>query len=1079
MSITLISVDELKRKAKAGDLEALQELRDRGFFQKKQLEGHEVSEAQRWILTLVQFKVGNVKACSVPQTVRLNGNLNIATFQESIKTLFNRHESLRTSFKHVSGEWRQIIHDDVNFQWKEIDLSGEPAPEDAVLEYAHCDASVPFDLSAGPPLRGALLKLSKEHHIFLFNIHPVVCDAISRNRLVHEMSMLYEAHAQKKEIPLPPLKLQYKDYAYWQNARLGGDELENHRRYWRRKLKNEVPYLDLPLDYPRPPVMNFVGKTELSTFDSDFTERLHALGRKYNADLLVLLITVVKVLLHRYTGQEEIMLGTPVPGRSHEALADQVGCFVNPLVLQSYLAGDDGFLNVLTNVKSTVEEGYAHDVYPFNCVVNDLTLKQNVSRSPVFDVMVYWHDPKFETLESGDIKISHFDTGLDWILCDLIFEFAETKNGQLQLKVKYNPALFRKEKIDNMIGHLEQLIESVLGHENTAIRDLEMLTRAEKKKLLIEFNDTAVSEPKSSNFLDLIDSWADKTPDSIAIGFRDTRLSYQQLREKTNRLAWHLFQNYQVEPGKTVGIFLDRSDQMMITLLAVLKAGGAYVPIDPEYPLERIQYILQDSGCSLLVSENKYMQDLASNGDFRVINIEDLLHLKTEGLFPKPPPNRLAYILYTSGSTGKPKGCQIDMNNLHHYISWAHRYYFANEEGGSFGLYSSLSFDLTVTSLFLPLMRGKMLHIFPQEMEISDILSESFCGDNPIDAIKLTPSHISLLQYLNVSSSKIQLAIIGGEILTMDQVNFLRKLKPEMGIYNEYGPTETTVGCIVKKIEPDEQQVLIGRPIDNTRVYILDPCMAPVPIGVPGEIYIGGRGVSQGYINLNELNMERFIEDPFLEGERIYKTGDSGLWLSDGNIHFLGRHDDQVKMLGYRIELGEIENCLLQCGAIKKALVVAHDLGKKTTELIAYLVSDEDLNVKELREHLKKMIPEYMIPAHFVQLDEMPLNHSGKVNRKALPHPVDAEIAAGTNYVAPRNSIEATLARIWGDVLEIKQPGVEDNFFESGGHSLKAILLVSKIQNEINMELGLRDLFHFPTIAELAEVLQHKIDQGG
>jgi amino acid adenylation domain-containing protein len=918
--------------------------------------------------------------------------------------------------------------------------------------------------------------------------------------LIREVMTLYAAYFKGLDNPLPLLTIQYKDYAAWQNAQLESREAMPHQKYWLQKLSGKLQILNLLTDYPRPPMLSYEGKSIFFSFENPLLEQLKALAQQYGASLFMTLTALTKVLLYRYTEQEEIIIGTPIAGRNHPDLEQQIGFFVNTLALRDTLTGADSFVDVLKKVKHTAEEAYEHALYPFDRLVNELNLIRDMSRAPIFDVMVVLQNIDYEELRLGDIKISEFDNEFGVAKYDLIFEFAETPD-QLQLVIRYSTKLFGEKRIQNTAGHLKQLVINILRDSQRPISRLNMLSETEKQHLLVKFNDTMVEYSRDKTIVDLFEEQVERIPNEIAIllpeaqptndharssqsviSNQQSSLTYRELNEQANRIAHYLREEHHIQPEDLVGVLLDRSEWIPIVILGILKAGGAYVPVDSEYPVERIRYIIEDSGCSVILSEKRFIEGFSDDFPAVFLDVHSMNSLNSTNPSPRAYHKHLAYVIYTSGSTGRPKGCQIEMGNLCHYLRWAARYYFHDDNKGNFGLYSSLSFDLTVSSLFLPLIRGKILYIFPQETEVSDILVESFNGEHEIDCIKLTPSHISLLQHLNLSSTNIRLAIIGGEALSLAHVRFLYGLNAQMEIYNEYGPTEATVGCIIKKIEPEEERMLIGKPIDNTHVYILDRYKHPVPEGIPGEIYIGGPGVSRGYVNLSELQGERFIESPFLKGERIYKTGDQGVWLPDGNIDFLGRNDDQVKIRGYRIELGEIEKRLLEYESIKKVIVLAKYFVKSRTsassetnpELVAYVVGEESLNVRELREYLKNILPEYMIPAYFVKLQDLPLNQSGKVNKEALPDPTQAEMKTGTDYIAPRNETEEILARLWSEVLGKQRVGIQQNFFELGGHSLNATLLASRIHKEMDIKISLRDMFQSPTISELSTIIQQR-----
>jgi amino acid adenylation domain-containing protein/non-ribosomal peptide synthase protein (TIGR01720 family) len=1093
----MTTLEELKRRAKAGDLEALQALREGGFFKKKKAakEGYAVSHAQKRLWILDQME-DNSAAYNIPGAIRLDGMLDSKAFASALESVVARHESLRTTFVSINNEPRQIIHEVSPFRLEEIDLSLESEAEKIAQEYAYRDAASSFDLKTGPLLRAKLLKLSQNRHIFLFNIHHIVCDAWSMEVLVREVMTLYAAYLKGQENPLLPLKIQYKDFAAWQNAQL--DSSEAHRRYWHHKLSGQLPALNLPTDYPRPQALTFAGKTLSFNFDSPWTNKLWELGREHGASLFMTLVALVKVLLYRYTGQPDIIIGTPIAGRDHPDLEDQIGCFVNTLALRDILAGENSFAQVLKRVKQTAQEAYEHQIYPFDLLVSELDLDRDMSRSPIFDVMVVLQNIETTDFNLGDVKISEFDSGFSVAKFDLTFEFVEIKDG-LWLNISYNTRLFSEDKIQNIAGHLKQLMQSILENVNTPISILNILSKTEKQRLLVEFNNTSTNYPRDKTIVALFEEQVEKIPDNIAIIFEDApykTLTYRELNERANRVAWHLIKQHDVKPDEGIAVLLDRSDWMVVGLLGILKAGSAYVPVDPNYPNERIRYMLEDSGCRVLLTETRYISppENASVSFSRLcgdnLSPVDIHALQTENSANPPmlaQPDHTAYVIYTSGSTGKPKGCMVTHRNVVRLMkNDQHRFNFNQDD--VWVVAHSFCFDFSVWEMYGALLYGGRAVVAKREVVQDVEVFLELLKRHHITVLNQTPAAFYNLIEAEGTYAQHKLdehlryVIFGGDRLEPTYLRpWIEHYSPDkIKLINMYGITETTVHVTYCQLRQEDISGVAGKsplgvPLPETCVYVCNEQMALQPIGIIGELYVGGSGVSRGYLNKPELTAERFISNPYRKGERLYRTGDLGRWLGDGTLEYLGRNDDQVQVRGFRVELGEIEQCLLHHEAIEKAVVLARESIDNIQELIAYLVAHKSLNVQSLRRHLGKNLPDYMIPTHFIPVDEIPLTPNGKVDKRALFQlSVNSYRLLEESFVAPRTSVEEKLASIWAEVLGIERVGIHDNFFDLGGHSLKATQVVSKIHTEMEIKIGLRDIFQFPMVAELAEVIQSR-----
>ncbi len=1019
-------------------------------------DSYELSNAQRRLWILDQYEEGSI-AYNIPTALILKGELDIESFKHAYSSIIERHESLRTVFTTEEGEPRQKILDNPDFSIKIIDLRGNPDAEKEARSLAEKDLLTSFNLGIGPLVRITVVRIEDGNNLLLFNMHHIISDGWSMNIFIREYLNCYHSFRNGETPILQSLKIHYKDYSAWQNNLLRSEEIKSQKEYWLNKLSGELPVLDLPSDKIRPASQTYNGNSRDFFLSKDLHSALIKLCKENNISLFMMLQALVKVLFYRYTGQSDIILGSPVAGRVHEDLVNQIGFYVNTLALRDTIEGELSFTEILKRVGRTCTEAFENQTYPFDRLVEELDIKGDLSRSPLFDVMLTLQNNEESEIRFDGLDVSFFETEDIISKFDMTFSFSEVEEG-LCCDIEYNTDIYAEDRTARIAEHLKTLVSSVLENPESRIRDLGIIGDEERNLLLNVFNETKIDYPADKTIIEMFEEQVEKTPDNIAVVFEDTRLTFKELNKKANIVGQYLIDNYDLKFDDLVAVMLDRSDNMIIALLGILKSGAGYVPVDPEYPQDRINYILDDSKAKLVIAENNY------------IDINDILltNTNTENLSIKRSINSNLYVIYTSGTTGKPKGAIINNSNYCNYITWAKDYYLDNQDMGNFPLFTSISFDLTTTSIFLTLLQGRCLEVFNQKTEISDVLGRIF-ENELIDSIKLTPSHITLLRDLKIKESNIQLVIVGGEELSTDQVEILKEINPDIRIVNEYGPTETTVGCIVKEIEDPKEKILIGKPISNTRIYLLNN-NNPVPVNVPGEIYISGTGVGAGYLNKPELTEEKFIDNPFVPGERMYKTGDKARWLTCGNIEFLGRIDNQVKIRGFRIELGEIENYLLQHEDITSVVVLAKDGMDGNKQLVAYIVSGKKLEVSELRVFLKKSLPEYMIPSYLMQMDKLPLTPNGKIDRKALPEP-NGSINTGVEYVAPVNETQKTLVEIWQDILGIEIIGIHDNFFELGGHSLKGTRVATRIRKIYQVNILLKEIFENQTIETLSEVI--------
>jgi amino acid adenylation domain-containing protein len=1013
---------------------------------------------------------------NLPAALKLEGDLEFEALERSFSEIIRRHESLRTRFDAVDGQGVQVIDEPGDFHLELVDLStlGEEEKREEAKRLVQEDAERPFDLVKGPLLRAKLLRLGARQHVVIVNMHHIVSDGWSMGVLTRELGTLYSAYVENRPSPLEELSIQYADYALWQRGWLEREVLGEQVSYWKERLEGAPAALDLPSDRVRPTVQSFRGATLSFGLSEEVSRGLVELSSQEGATLYMVLLAAFQTLLSRYSGQEDIVVGSPIAGRQRRELEGLIGIFVNTLVLRTDLSGDPSFIELLGRVKETALGAYAHQDLPVEKLVEELKPVRDLSRQPLFQVVFALQNVPQEKLVLPGLELNQLTSEQVTTKFDLSLYMFETPAG-LQGLIEYATDLFERSTIERLIGHFENLLSGVLATPENRISELTLLNEAERRQLLVEWNDTAADYPREKCIQELFAEQAAKTPASIALVFGDEQLSYAELDCRSNQLAHHL-RRLGVGPEVVVGLCVERSLEMVIGLLGILKAGGAYLPLDPSYPQERLSYMLKGAQTPVLVTQAALIGQLPLS-DAQLVRLDE--DWKVIGRQPANIPNsgvvpdNLAYVIYTSGSTGDPKGVMVKHQGLSNYLCWSARYY--SPEGSVVS--SSLSFDATITSLLTPLCVGSAVRLLGEKRELDGLEEQVLRG---CGLIKITPSHLEVLgQKLSNQgrSSSVGILVVGGEALPASTVALWRKVQPNVRMVNEYGPTETVVGCVVEEISSQvdlDRLVPIGRPIANTRIYILDRNGEPVPIGVVGELYVGGKGVARGYLKQPELTAKSFVRDRFTKeaNAQMYKTGDLGRWLADGRIEFLGRNDSQVKVRGYRIELGEIEAALVANPGAEQAVVIVREDSPGEKRLVGYVVGsgDEALEAGQLRTYLKQSLPEYTVPSAFVMLDALPLTPNGKLDRKALPAPEDRS-EVGT-YVAPRTLLEEEIASLWAEVLKLDRVGVEDNFFELGGHSLLAVKLLERMRQK-GLEAEVRTLFMAPTVAELAVAMNN------
>jgi amino acid adenylation domain-containing protein/non-ribosomal peptide synthase protein (TIGR01720 family) len=1018
----------------------------------------------------------------LPEVLRLGGALDAGVLHRALSAIVLRHEVLRTTFTTVDGRPIPVIHDDAEMPFAVTVRRDLPIAERAaaVRREALIEARAPFDLRTGPVIRARLVELADDDHALLLTMHHIVSDGWSIGVLNREIMALYEAFLAGRPSPLPALAIQYGDYAHWQRSWFQGEALQHQLDHVKARLAGAPRAIELPTDRPRPPVQAHRGSTVAFALTSELGASLQELSRRHGATLFMTLLAAFDVLLHRITGQSDLVVGSPIAGRTRVETEGSIGFFLNTLVLRAELADDLSFGDLLARVKESCLDAYAHQDLPFERLVQEIAPERDLSRSPVFQVMfILQNTPAGGMAAPAGLTLRGAAVDGGTAKFDLTLGMIQRGDGGLAGSLEYDTALFDASTIERILGYFRILLEGIVHDPTMPLWQLPLLPAEERRHLVVDWNRTEADFPRDATVHALFAAQARRTPDAVAVACGGEQLSYRALDERANQLASYL-KSRGVGPDVLVGICTGRSLALVVAILAVLKAGGAYVPMDPEYPRERLAFMLEDAGAPVLLTESKLVsllpvgkaQIVAIDGDWAAIGGEP-----TAALEGGSGPEDLAYVIYTSGSTGKPKGAMLVHRGVVNYLTWAIQAYRVAEGEGA-PLHSSIGFDLTVTSLFTPLLTGKCVRLVPEGQGIEALAGALRASENQ-SLVKITPAHLEVLSQQLApaeAANRTRAFIIGGEALMGKSLTFFQENAPATRLINEYGPTETVVGCCVHEVAAGEANpgaVPIGRPIANTQLYVLDRHLTPVPTGVVGEIYIGGVQVGRGYLNRPDLTAERFLPDPFgPPGARLYRTGDLARHLPSGVLEYLGRIDHQVKIRGYRIELGEIEAALARHPAVREIAVLAREDVPGQKRLVAYLgcESGSSPTVVELRAFLKDTLPEYMIPAAFVVQGALPLTTNGKVDRAALPAPEQGgEAALGEDFVAARTAIEEELTRIWRAVLRRKQVGIHDNFFSSGGDSILSIQVVSRAQ-QAGLVITPRQMFQHQTIAELAEV---------
>lgn len=1012
---------------------------------------YELSSSQRRFWIISQFEGGNT-AHNLQGKYLFNGEINHNSLNCAFKALIERHESLRTVFRmNDAGDVYQFILSSDEKKWN-IDFHDVrfSTNKDEKLEHIiQAAAILPFDLSAGPLIKTSLVQTEDHRYVFIYNIHHIISDGWSMGIILNELLLLYDVYHNGTQNTLLPLRIQYKDYAAWQKMELRNGTLKQQKEYWLKQLEGVLPVLDLKADQIRPAIKTYNGEEIFISVDSSVYQEFKTLVQNEGVTLFIGLFAMINTLLYKYTEQEDIILGTPIAGREHADLENQIGLYINMLALRMQFKGVDSYRELLIRSKQVIADAYSHQAYPFDNLIEDMNLKRDPSRNPLFDIILILENA--EGVESADKLPAESDMGTynaesrGGSKFDMTFRFLE-KSDHIQIGIEYNTDIYYENTVNQLSRHFIQLMKAVIANPGIPVAELDYLNLQEKQNLLTNFNSEALAYQKDKTLIHLFEEQVLLSANKIAVVFKDKYLTYNEFNQKANQLGHYLREECQIKRGDRIGICLERSELMLIVIFGVLKSGGVYVPIDPEYPIERIEYILTDSNCSLLINETELHKFNAVADTYNTNNLP-VINLASD----------LAYVIYTSGSTGKPKGVMIEHQSVNAFIQWSEKEFGNSDFDTVFGV-TSICFDLSVFEIFFTLISGKRLRLLTSPFSIGDHLasSEKFL-------LNTVPRVVGTLLKDKLELGAIKVLNMAGEPIPAHFSSYLDC--DHMEVRNLYGPTEDTVYSTSYRIYK-HSPILIGRPIANTSVYIINANNQLLPPGVIGELCISGDGLARGYLNRPELSTEKFVADPFKSGRRMYRTGDLGRWLQDGNIEFLGRKDFQVKIRGHRIELGEIELALLNYKPIGSTIVISKTTGEGEQELVAYMVSEEKLNISAIRTHLSKTLPGYMLPSHFVQLDQMPVNANGKTDRNLLPDPEGLGLATGIEYIAPRNQTEQLLCAIFSTVLKKENIGIKDNFFILGGDSIKSIHVVSLLrQNGYVLTIG--DVMHYPVIEYL------------
>uniref|UniRef100_A0AAE9IE59 Amino acid adenylation domain-containing protein n=1 Tax=Paenibacillus polymyxa TaxID=1406 RepID=A0AAE9IE59_PAEPO len=1025
-----------------------------------------VSHAQRRMYLAQQTLDTQSTAYNMPLMLDISGELDVERLRRVLMELLKRHESLRTSFHMVEDQLVQQIHEHVSWDWTQSEAT------EAELSRIRQAFIQPFELESAPLFRAELVRLDTDgdkktnRHLLMLDTHHIISDGVSTGILLQDLTCLYEG------AELPPLRIQYKDYAVWQRSEQQQAELDTQQKYWLELHEGELPILELPTDKPRPAVQQYVGEVWDFELDEQLTRRVQQLSRARGATLYMTLLAAYQLLLSKYSGQEDIIVGTPIAGRSHADLEEIVGMFVNTLTLRSQPKAELTFETYLAQVRAGVLQAYTHAEYPFEELVDQLKVPRNPGRHPVFDTMFTLQNLDLPGMEMDGLTLKPHE--FEWTSAKFDLNWTVVEGETIRISIEYSTSLYERESIQRIGRHYIHLLEQAVQQPTQLLAEFQLATPGEAHMILRNFNDTREVYPQERTLHHLFEEHADRHPERTAIVMGAEHLTYGELNVRANRLA-HMLLRRGVQPDQLVGLITERSPEMIVAILAIFKAGGAYLPIDPSYPMDRIRHMLADSGTALLLVQQPGLLPADCGYAGEIIDLSAAPERDEAGHNPitQTKAEHLAYVMYTSGSTGQPKGVMTTHRNVVKTI--IHNGYLEITPEDRVLQLSNYAFDGSTFDIYGALLNGAALVLLSREELLDPAAMMRILQEQGVTVTFMTAALFNTLVELDLEGlTALRKLAFGGEQASRSHVEKALRVLGEGKLINGYGPTETTVFATTWAVDRsvyDTGVIPIGRPLNNTTAYIVNTAGQLQPIGVAGELCVGGDGVARGYLNRPELTVERFVENPWAPGTRMYRTGDLARWREDGTVEYLGRLDEQVKIRGHRIELGEIETVLLSHPGIREAVVTAARDAQGHSSLRAYVVSDEEWSATELRRHLGASLPEYMIPDSFTGLERLPLTPNGKVDKRALPEP---QWEPGNEYIAPSNEIEEQLAALFSEVLGVPRVSVQDTFFELGGHSLKAMTLAGRIHKDVGIKLQLRELFEKPTVKELASLVAEK-----
>ncbi|MWV47651.1 amino acid adenylation domain-containing protein, partial [Paenibacillus sp. HJL G12] len=1044
------------------------------------------AQTRMWFLSQYSSQSAEYNMCAA---VKMQGYLNISALEESLSAIANRHETLRTSFIELNGEPQQLIASEIRISLERVDLrmEKEGIRESEALRGAEEDARRPFDLTEAPLLRTKLFVMNENTHIFYINMHHIISDGWSKGLFINEIMTFYKSLVDHESVTLPELPVQYADYALWEREQLQSEICRLQLNYWKQNLQGPHPVLQLPMERAASQGSFYTGGMYSFSIPEPITTKLREFGKAEGATLFMMLLSAFKTLLFRYTGQEDLMIGTPVANRNHPETAHLIGCFVNTLVIRTQVASGITFRDLIGRVKSASLNAYSNQDVSFEKVLEELHIGRTVGISPLFQAMFAMQNTPKQAMELPGLTLDYMSIHNETAKYNLVLSVSEERDV-LESTLEYNSGLFDRNTVERMADHFLNLLGSAVSSPDVPVSRLSIMNAAEKEKMIMEYSGS-VSEkkPQSTHLAEWFEQQVAQTPERVALTYEGEEVTYRDLNERSNQVA-HYLQGLGIEPEQFIGLFMERSIEMVVGIIGILKAGGAYVPLDPMLPADRLSYMLSDTGLRMIVTMSGSSSSLpVFKGELIELDLLDSVLAGESVANPgcKIKPEHLAYMIYTSGSTGQPKGVMVEHGNVVRLLQTT-KPQFEFKETDVWTLFHSYAFDFSVWEIWGALLFGGRLVVVPYWVSRSPEDFYNLLHVEKVTVLNQTPSAFRQLMKveesdLNAGSLALRYIVFGGEALDLLSLKpwFQRHGDQYPQLINMYGITETTVHTTLRPIAladlESSKGSVIGRPLGDLEIYVMDEYMQPVPVGVPGEMYVGGAGVTRGYWGRAELTASRFITHPYNKGERLYKTGDLACFLPDGDLEYIGRIDHQVKMNGFRIELGEIEAVLKQNPSIREAVVTIREEPSGLKRLEAYLVkiTKETINLQELRSYLRQKLPGYMIPAVFHIIESIPLTHNGKVDLKALISMKSNRIENQLEHSAPRTEQEQRLCQIWQDVLAAEMVGIDDNYFELGGDSIRAIRVRAESQRQ-GIVFTIQQLFEFQTIRLLVQAIQYQ-----